>query len=314
MVKKEELTRFHFDNCYWQNPQDYGLITLFQIGDLSCKGGYRIGKHLQKCYEINYIVSGKGWFEKNGVKYDVKQGDIFVSIPGEIHDGQADSKDPFRCFYIGFAFNNKYTTHGSLNSLSYIEKMLQKLQRPVSEDLFSIHMPFQRLLEEIANNIDEYSRLMIEMYLYQILIITYRNFYDSEKQKYFMHSMKNTNSNVIYKIICYIENNLLSMHKLQTIGNALGYSYSYLSRVFAKEIGLTLQDYCIRRKIDKALELLRSGEFTITEVADKLGYKSVHSFSKSFKKIVGISPTQYREFYISKQKWSNEKVKSTLKN
>lgn len=300
---KKELKRFHFDNLYWQEPRDYELITLYQIGDLSCEGGYNIGRHTQLCYEISYVVSGRGWFETNGTRYDVKKGDIFINIPGEVHDGQADLKDPFRYFYMGFAFN-KYPY--GLNPLSHIEKMLQRAEKPLVEDRMDIAVPFQLVLGEIAH-VNEYSHFMIKTYLYQILILTYRNFYCPWEQKYTPDPTKNENGNIIYKIINYIDNNLLDIYELQDIGNALGYSYPYLSRVFSEETGFTLQGYFTKKKMDKAAEWLLSHEHTITEIAYKLGYHSIHSFSKAFKKTIGISPTQYQQFHSSKTEPKSKK-------
>ena len=58
--------KFHFDNVYFESPRLYEDILLYQIGDLSCESGYAIGEHEQYCYEISYIVSGKGLFYTNG--------------------------------------------------------------------------------------------------------------------------------------------------------------------------------------------------------------------------------------------------------
>ena len=52
--------RFHFDNNYWENPKQFDVISLYQIGDLSCRNGYEVGPHIQPCFEITYILSGKG--------------------------------------------------------------------------------------------------------------------------------------------------------------------------------------------------------------------------------------------------------------
>jgi len=289
----EKRKRFHFDNLYWSDPQDYELITLYQVGDLCCKGGYDIEGHIQMCYEISYMVSGMGWFATNGTRHPVKQGDLYISIPGEYHSGKADEKDPFRYFYMGFNFN-KYPY--MQNTLIHIEKMLQKIEMPCIKDRLGIDIPFRQVLGEI-NHVNEFSQLMIKTFLHQILVYTYRNFYSSWEQKYTPDPEKLQNGNIIYRIISYIDNNLLDLTELQDIGHELGYSYPYLSRVFSEETGLTLQGYYTKKKMEKAMEWLQSDEFNITEIADRLGYQTIQAFSKSFKKTIGISPTQYRQFH-----------------
>jgi len=69
-----------------------------------------------------------------------------------------------------------------------------------------------------------------------------------------------------------------------------------LSHVFRTEIGVSLQSYWNRRRIMYAMKLLQTGE-TSTRIAEKLHYQSVHSFSKAFKKIAGLSPSEYRQLY-----------------
>lgn len=50
-----------------------------------------------------------------------------------------------------------------------------------------------------------------------------------------------------------------------------------------------------RLKIEKAKELIRTRQFTFSQIADQLGYSSIHYFSRQFKKITGMSPTEYTE-------------------
>ena len=72
--------RFHFDTRYWDTPQEYTAISLYQIGDLSCLSGFEVGNYLQPCYEISYIISGKGDFFLNGIKFPVEKG-VFIPLP-----------------------------------------------------------------------------------------------------------------------------------------------------------------------------------------------------------------------------------------
>ncbi|OXS56917.1 hypothetical protein B1A99_18830 [Cohnella sp. CIP 111063] len=71
-------------------------------------------------------------------------------------------------------------------------------------------------------------------------------------------------------------------------------SPAHLSRIFLKETGVNFSDYVIRKKMERAKELLRQTNLRIYEVAEKVGYAHSHYFSKLFKEYVGQSPIDYR--------------------
>lgn len=69
--------------------------------------------------------------------------------------------------------------------------------------------------------------------------------------------------------------------------------YNYLSSLFSKVEGITIEHYIILQKIEKAKELLKYGEHTLSEIAYSLGYSSVQHLSRQFKKTTGITATQF---------------------
>ncbi|HAY96909.1 MAG TPA: hypothetical protein DCY23_01040 [Ruminococcaceae bacterium] len=92
------------------------------------------------------------------------------------------------------------------------------------------------------------------------------------------------------------------MDSIGKMARELGYCDSYLSRVFKEKMGMTLQSYVTMKKMEKAVEMIEQGNFTITEIALKLSFESLQSFSKSFRRTVGVSPMEYRKEYFSKKK------------
>ncbi len=70
--------------------------------------------------------------------------------------------------------------------------------------------------------------------------------------------------------------------------------YSVLSKVFSKTQGITIEKYFIRLRIEKAKELIEYGELNFSQIAYALGFKSVHHLSGQFRKITGLSMTEYK--------------------
>ncbi len=77
------------------------------------------------------------------------------------------------------------------------------------------------------------------------------------------------------------------------LSSELHKDYSSVSKLFSQNENLTLEQYFILQKIEKVKELLLYKEFNLTEISQKLGYKSVQHLSSQFRKITGSSPTQF---------------------
>lgn len=78
------------------------------------------------------------------------------------------------------------------------------------------------------------------------------------------------------------------------ISEKLGYNYNYLANIFSEVKGITIQQFIIIHKIEKAKELLFYDELSLTEIAHRLHYSSVAHLSSQFKKVTGLSPSFYR--------------------
>lgn len=84
------------------------------------------------------------------------------------------------------------------------------------------------------------------------------------------------------------------------ISEKLNYRYTYLSNVFSKVKGITIQQFIIRNKIERVKELLMDDEMNLTEISYKLNYSSVAHLSNQFKKITGFSPSFYKQIKFSR--------------
>lgn len=79
------------------------------------------------------------------------------------------------------------------------------------------------------------------------------------------------------------------------LSGSLHKDYSSLSKNFSQNENITLEQYYILQKIEKVKELLLYNEFTLTEIAGKLGYKSVQHLSTQFKNNTGFTPTEFKK-------------------
>lgn len=71
--------------------------------------------------------------------------------------------------------------------------------------------------------------------------------------------------------------------------------YSYISRLFSEVEGITIEQYFILQRIEKAKELLVYGEMNTSEISYQLGYSSVAHLSAQFKKVTGLTPSDFKK-------------------
>jgi AraC-like DNA-binding protein len=81
---------------------------------------------------------------------------------------------------------------------------------------------------------------------------------------------------------------------LDAVAREAGYSRFHFVRAFREAYGLTPRDYLSRRRVERARELLRTANLTVTEVCFLVGFSSLGSFSARFKAEMGVTPTAYR--------------------
>ena len=101
-------------------------------------------------------------------------------------------------------------------------------------------------------------------------------------------------SNLVRKALIHIDLDLSADLTLSTIAHLVDVNPSYLSTVFKKETGQTLTEYVTCKRMEHAIFLLNSTELQIQTIAQYCGIPDVCYFTKTFKKHVGKSPTEYK--------------------
>ena len=106
--------------------------------------------------------------------------------------------------------------------------------------------------------------------------------------------------NVITEMVHH-SNEIPKVNYSEYISEKLKYDYTYLSNIFSEVRGITIQQFIIIHKIERAKELILYNELSLTEIAYLLHYSSVAHLSNQFKKITGLSPSQYKQLKYKKR-------------
>jgi len=92
----------------------------------------------------------------------------------------------------------------------------------------------------------------------------------------------------------------------EVLSKELHKEYSVLSKLFSETEGITIEQYVILQKIEKVKELLAYNEMNLNEISFALGYSSVAHLSAQFKKVTGLTPTQFKAQGIHLRKFLND--------
>ena len=290
-MKQRLGARFHYDHSLFSQPLELDCLKLYQIGELCLEPGFEVAQHNQSCFEISYIISGKGTFRLHDDVLQVSPGDIIITPCTGVHTIQAGDQDALFYAYMGFTFppdNGKFS--------SDIRRYFQSPTQILCQDRGQIYSHFRRCMDEFRHNA-EGSRLIMEACLTQIIIWACRGFSSNAGTLPDEPSIQNPGQ-LVYRIMRHIDRNILKPLTVTGIADSLGYSPYYISHLFREKTGGTLQAYISRSKIEKAQELMALDRFSLTEVAEKLGYPSLQSFSRAFRSIAGVSPSTWLSLQV----------------
>jgi AraC-like DNA-binding protein len=99
---------------------------------------------------------------------------------------------------------------------------------------------------------------------------------------------------------------------VEFIGKALHRDYSAVSKLFSEVEGITLEQYFILQKTEKVKEWLVYNELTLSEIAYRLGYSSVAYLSSQFKKVTGLTPSDFKRNHADRRRGLDEVQGNTI--
>ena len=127
-----------------------------------------------------------------------------------------------------------------------------------------------------------------------LLYLFFSKLCEDHKETSSLTREENTN-NYINKAIEFIQNNYHNSIKVTDIANYICLNRSYLTSIFQSNLNMSPQKFLMKFRITKAAELLYNTDLPIANIAYSCGYSDPLAFSKTFKKIKGVSPKQYRD-------------------
>ena len=231
-------------------------------------------------------------------QFTLKKDQIIFHKPNEFHKLRANGKIAPNLFVASFLCHSRYMKFFE-NKILHIGDMERQIIAEIiveAKKTFNNQLNdpyFEKLIRH--NNVPFASEQLIKIYLEVLLIRLFRR-YNSETQidtAYPKTIKKKNDAETFHQILDYLNNNIQEHLTIEQIcrDNLIG--RFGLQSLFYDKFKCGVMDYFIHLKIDMAKQLIRDNHMNFTQIAEYLGYSSIHYFSRQFKKNTGMTPSEY---------------------
>lgn len=247
-------------------------ITRFYFCSYSMKtAGYHFNSEKHACWEITYIDDGELHSNVDGKEYILNKGQYMFYVPNQEH-GQNISINS-NCSYLTITFETNLINYDSLKN-----------------KVFSCDYDTSSIFTSLINCTNEMRFVddMIKLKIKELMIISCNTNLSNHKNKEQYYNDKLLNS-----IIDYINDHMNDDITVDYLCCIFGVSRTKIQKIFKSKLKTSPKDYIISTKLSYGKILLKQNKYSIDEVANMSGFSSANYFSRMFKKIYNLSPTQY---------------------
>ena len=262
------LGEIYMDNEFLNNI----VVTVDYYNHRICTVNWEIEEVVMDFVDISYIISGQAEYTINGVKYTATAGDLLCIPYGSTRSATTNPAALVECYSINGKVRNINGEDTSLPLPLICNIGLHK-------DLLSLY-----------NNLSTVWTLKDPGY-----ILRARGLYLMILQRLFQIIIFQKDTSIVdtrvKKVLHYISNHYKEPLTVQRMANMINLSDMYFGTLFKKETGMSFKNFLTLVRMNRAEEMLYSGEYRIHEISDACGFSDVFYFSRIFKKHRGMSPS-----------------------
>lgn len=242
--------------------------------------------HMQKYYEILYIVSGQGYINVNSQKLFLSTGDYVILRPGDQHTLKA--KNNIRYYSLEFIVQDSISEQDQYSEIRkvFIQRTDTSLTSGKNIDMKSV---FENLFKEW-----HYKRPLYIFYItllfQQILIQCCRTCQDRQLVE---NSETPENEHILDNFLSFINTYMDKPDVLSIFEKTYGVNRTVLTQLSKQKFGKTIFQLYTEKRFEYALNLLADRQNSITDIARSCAFSSVAAFSKAFSHYYGMSPSRY---------------------
>jgi len=248
------------------------------LGINYCDTDYRNIRKLAQITVVGFVLSGQGSVKVNSHSYLARQGDVFILPAGCYHEVASDPKHHEQWSYIWLNISG-----------NWVLKMLEAYQL-----LPHVVIPhsgtgvfFEEAIESAKFKSVEEMQSEQQVILMRIIVTL------SEALRKRGEALSST----VQAIKQFLDNSILQPFDSNQLASHMGISTRQMNRLFNREVGTTIYNYVITKKIESAKLMLLDTQLSISDIGYRLGYVDPHYFSNLFQSKTGVRPSAFRKLF-----------------
>ena len=248
-------------------------------------------------WELVYVDKGRLEVVAENNGYELQQGQMIFHQPNEFHNLFANGTIApnvviftFVCHSPAMSFFKRKIAYATQQQRDLIAQIVREGRKAFTGPLGDPYTVQMVRADDPPFGCEQLLRLLLEM----LLIDMIRHDKTTEQRPKSSSSIKQrSDCDLVARVIRFMEEHLCDSLSFSEICQFSAQSATNLKTIFKSVTGSGVMEYYRELKIEQAKILLREGNGNITQIADRLGYSSVHYFSRHFKQATGMTPREY---------------------
>ena len=249
-------------------------------------------------WEFCYADKGEVGITAENNYMILKKGEIVFHQPNEYHNVTATGLSAPNLVVISFECKSPAMNffRGKVLHIDEVERSLLANIAVEAQNCFLERLDDPYQTEMLKNPERPFgSEQLIKLYLEQFLLHLARRYqFGTAMDGQIPKVTKSRNEKEIFQhVVDYLDKNLSAHLTIEQICRDTLTGRSQLQRIFRERSGLGIMEYFFRLKVEAAKEMIRMSQLNFTQISERLGYSSIHYFSRQFKKTTGMTPSEY---------------------
>ncbi|CAM3822594.1 MULTISPECIES: helix-turn-helix domain-containing protein [Paenibacillus] len=235
-----------------------------------------------------FVREGLVHIIEDDIEYSISPGEVFLMKRGIRHYGLRKTLPGSEWYWITFGTPETEETglenvdiRGESLMIGHLPQAIELKWLKVS-DFQGTCVRLNKLLHHYTMG-TVYDKLKLNIGTLDLLLELYRDVTDSNKKR---HKLLDDVKTFVYR---HLHEDIRS----EQLAESLQMNYSYMSRVFSKEAGMSIRKFIMEAKVKEAIRLFSESNLSISQISEKLGYNNPYYFTRIFKQVTGYSPTDY---------------------
>ena len=258
----------------------------YYCGAQDCVPRWSWGPGVRDHFIIHYVKGGRGTLCIGGKTHAIGPGSLFIIPPRKSASYEADSKNPWSYLWVGFA---------GLNAQSFVQQTGLSMEHPVlalDEGLAAEVCGILTAMEAASHN-KRSATIRLTGLLYGFIATLMEA--NAAREPEAAPLDQNTRELYVRKAAEFVYMNFSREITVEDIAAHIGIGRKYLHSLFVDLVGTPPSEFLIQYRLHKACELMADRGLTISDIAHSVGYPNALNFTRIFRKVRGLTPSQYRE-------------------